>query len=150
MQQACSRDQQREAAWGAPERVWPYHGLPMAHYTNTSVQKGSLCPSLTHAPLTDSCTGALASRSVLAAVSPLGRRGGRLPAGTSWCGCSASGPPGAGFGPGDGIWALMEETVGRQSLAAGGKEAAAGAGGPVEAKAVRDWGCQGKSCGGRG
>lgn len=48
--------------------------------------------------------------------------------GRSWRGCSAIGAPGAGFGPWDGVWALMEETVGGASL--GREEIAAGAEGP--------------------
>lgn len=97
------------------------------------------------APLTDSCTGALASRSVLVVVAALGRRSGRLPAGRSRCGCSVNRALGAGFGPGDGVWALMEETLGQGSLATGGKKAAAGAGEPGGAKAVHEQGHWGKS-----
>jgi len=136
-----------QQAWGVPEQAWPYHGSP---HPTTPMLWSKIDLYVPVAPLTDSCTGTLASRSVLVAVVALGRRGGRPPAGRSRGGCSANGAPGAGFGPGDGVWAPTEETAGRASLAAGGKDAAAGAGGPGGAKEVHKQGHRGKGQGGRG
>lgn len=91
-----------------------------------------MCPHPTRALLTDSCTGSLASRSLLMVGAALGRTGGWSPTlGRSWPGCPANG---AGFGPWGGVWALMEEGEGWASLGRG--ETSAGAEEPGRGKRI--------------
>lgn len=85
--------------------------------------------------LTFSCTGALASRSVLGTsllAAGLALVAAEPPVGEVQRGGSASGASAAGFGPEKGSWALTE-TAGRAS---GGKEAAPGFGAAGGAEAL--------------